>query len=165
MKEIRVMAAVAALGVLGVLGGIGGAGPVGASQGAVVVRGTQTPVLGQEGVYTMSGSLIGDWYTTSFEVLGFTPSGALRGAGTELFDGCYDANGNGSCGIGDPMGTMTFSFTYTGRFDVTTGALLHGRCHHPVTGGTGGFAGASGVLSFHDDPVTGCSSYKGNLRL
>ena len=98
-------------------------------------------------------------------MLGFTPSGALRGAGTELFVGCFDADGNGACDGEDPTGTMTFKFTYTGRFDTTTGALLHGRCHHPVTGGTDGFAGASGVLNFHDDPVTGCSSYQGNLRL
>lgn len=161
MKKIKVVAAVAALGVLASVGGVS---PVEASQGAVVVRGTQTPVVGDEGVYTMSGDLIGDWFTTSFDVLGFTPSGALRGAGTELFVGCFDADDSGACDGEDPSGAMTFKFTYTGRFDTTTGALLHGRCHHPVTGGTGGFAGASGVLSFHDDPVTGCSSYQGNLR-
>lgn len=163
MNKIKMVAAVAALGVLA---GVGGVSPVGASQGAVPVRGTQTPVPGgPEGTYTMSGDLIGDWSTTSFDVLGFTPSGALRGAGTELFDGCLNSNGNATCDDGEPTGTMTFSFTYTGRFDMTTGALLHGRCHHPVTGGTGGFAGASGVLNFHDDPATGCSSYQGNLRL
>jgi hypothetical protein len=161
MKKIKVVVAAAALGVLA---GVGGVNAVDASQGAVVVRGTQTPV-GNGFSYTMSGDLIGDWYTTSFDPLGFTPSGALRGAGTELFVGCFDANGNRACDGQDPSGTMTFEFTYTGRFDTTTGALLHGRCHHPVTGGTGGFAGASGVLSFHDDPVTGCSSYQGNLRL
>lgn len=161
MNKFSKMARVAALGVLG---GVGVVGPVEASQGAGVVSGTQTPVDPVTGTYTMSGDLIGDWYTTSFDVLGFTPSGAMRGAGTELFDGCYDADGSGACDGDDPTGTMTFSFTYTGRFDTTTGALRHGRCHHPVTGGTGGFAGVSGVLSFHDDPVTGCSSYKGNLR-
>jgi hypothetical protein len=162
MKKIKVIAAVAALGVLASVSGVS---PVGASQGAVAVSGTQTPVPGgPEGTYTMSGDLIGDWYTTSFDVLGFTPSGALRGAGTELFVGCFDADDNGACDGQDPTGTMTFKFTYTGRFDTTTGALLHGRCHHPVTGGTGGFVGASGLLNFHDDPVTGWSSYEGNLR-
>ncbi len=165
MKKIKVVAAVAALGVLA---GVSGVSPVGASQGAVVVRGTQTPVLGgPEGTYTMSGDLIGDWSTLSFKGVEPTPSGAVRGAGTELFDGCFDANGNGACDGQDPTGTMTFSFTYTGRYDTTTEpwTLLHGRCHHPVTGGTGGFAGASGVLNFHDDPATGCSSYQGTLRL
>jgi hypothetical protein len=161
VKKIKLVAAAAALLVLGSVGGVNA---VEASQGAVVVRGTQTPV-GDGHSYTMSGDLIGDWYTTSFDELGFTPSGALRGAGTELFVGCFDANGNGACDSQDPTGTMTFNFTYTGRFDTTTEALLHGRCHHPVTGGTDGFAGASGVLNFHDDPVTGCSSYQGNLRL
>ena len=148
-----------------VVGVFGALSPASASSGAVAVSGLQTPVDVANGVYRMSGDLIGDWSTTSFNVLGFTPSGALRGAGTELFDGCYDADGSGACDGADPTGTMTFSFTYTGRFDTATGALLHGRCHHPITGGTAGFAAASGVLNFHDDPVTGCSAYKGNLRL
>jgi hypothetical protein len=161
MRKIKQVTAVAALGVLASVGAVSA---VEASQGAVVVNGTQSPVDAANGVYEMSGDLIGDWYTTSFDVLGFTPSGALRGAGTELFVGCFDADGNGACDGQDPTGAMTFEFTYTGRFDTSTGALLHGRCHHPVTGGTGGFAGASGVLSFHDDPVTGCSDYQGNLR-
>jgi len=164
MKKITVMAAVAALGVLG---GVGIVGPVGASQGAVVVRGTQTPVSStplDPNDYTMTGGLNGGWVQTSFVLLGLTPSGGVRGSGTEVFTGCYDADGNGACGAGDPTGTINFSFTYTGRFDMSTGALLHGRCHHPVTGGTGDFAHVSGVLSFHDDPVTGCSSYTGNLR-
>ena len=89
MKKIKLVAAAAALLVLGSVGGVN---PVEASQGAVVVRGTQTPV-GDGHSYTMSGDLIGDWNTTSFHELGFTPSGALRGAGTELFVGCFDANG------------------------------------------------------------------------
>lgn len=159
MKKITAMAAVAAIGVFGSFGAAG------ASNGAVALSGTQTPVDPANGVYRMDGDLMGDWYTTSFNVVGFTPSGALRGTGTELFVGCYDADGSGACDGADPAGTMTFSFTYTGRFDMATGALQHGRCHHPITGGTAGFANASGVLNFHDDPVTGCSSYKGNIRL
>ncbi len=160
MEKNKMVAAVAALGVLA---GVSQVNPVGASQGAVVVSGTQTPV-GNGFAFKMSGDLIGDWYMTAFHELGFTLSGALRGAGTELFVGCFDADGSGACDGQDPTGAMTFKFTYTGRFDTTTGVLLHGRCHHPVTGGTGDFAGASGVLNFHDDPVTGCSSYQGNLR-
>jgi hypothetical protein len=135
-----------------------------AAEGAVKVSGLQTPIDADAGTYAMTGDLIGMWYTTSFDLLGFTPSGALRGAGTELFVGCHDANGDAVCGTGDPAGTISFSFTYTGRISTTTGALLHGRCHHPITGGTGDFAGVSGVLNFHDDPATGCSAYKGNLR-
>ncbi len=161
MKKITVVAAVVALGVLG---GVGVGGPVGASQGAVVVRGTQTPVTGSPDHYTMTGGLIGDWVQTSFNLLGYTPSGAVRGSGTEVFTGCYNANGNLTCDDGEPAGSISFSFTYTGRFDPNFN-LLHGRCHHPVTGGTNDFANVSGVLSFHDDPVTGCSSYMGNLRL
>ena len=48
---------------------------------------------------------------------------------------------------------------------LATFAQEHGRCHHPITGGTGDFAGATGVLRFKDDPVAGCSYYSGHLTL
>jgi hypothetical protein len=130
--------------------------------GAVQVTGLQTPVESAPGTYTMTGGLIGMWYTTDFSLDGATPSGAVRASGTELFVGCHDADGDGTCGEDDPTGTIEFSFTYTGRFSAT--GLLHGRCHHPITGGMGDFTGVTGVLSFHDDPATGCSDYRGNLR-
>lgn len=138
----------------------GSAAPAGAD-GAVQVRGVQRP-LAEFGTYSMEGSLVGTWSTTGLEWVGDTPSGVVRLAGTELFDGCYDAGGDGTCDAGDPAGTIEFSFTYSGRFDPATGTLRHGRCHHPVTGGSGEFEGVSGVLTFHDDP-SGCSIYRGHL--
>lgn len=62
--------------------------------------------------------------------------------GTELFDGW----------LGSLHGTFTTTFEYTAKMagPWTTSAEIHGRCHHPVTGGTGDFAGASGEVSFRD---------------
>ena len=64
-----------------------------------------------------------------------------------------------------PAGTIDFSYTFTAKYDPTFTMELHGRCHHPVVGGTGDFAGVTGVLDFQDDPVTGCAYYRGHLDL
>ena len=77
------------------------------------------------------GDLIGFWWTTSFDLGVATRSGVVTGSGTERFDGCLDANGNGTCDPADPSGSLYLTFTYAAKFDPTTFALLHGRCHHP----------------------------------
>jgi len=118
-----------------------------------------------DGSYLMTGSLIGVWWTTGFYVKGYQVSGGVQGGGTEMFAGCLDADSSGACGSGDPTGTIDFEFTFSSKYDPTFTTLLHGRCHHPVTGGTGDFAGVSGVLDFTDDPATGCSYYRGHLDL
>ena len=41
------------------------------------------------------GDLIGYWWTTTFDLGVATKSGVVTGSGTERFDGCLDANGNG----------------------------------------------------------------------
>jgi hypothetical protein len=156
--RVAVVAGVLATIVAGV--GIGSSVEAGSG---VKVEGVQVPLDPNNGVYEMTGDLVGVWITTDF-VLGVeTPSGVVTGTGTELFIGCYDADGNATCGGEDPTGEITFSFQYSGRFDTASGALMHGRCHHPVTGGTGDFAEVSGELGFHDDP-SGCSFYKGHLN-
>jgi len=38
-----------------------------------------------------------------------------------------------------------------------------GRCQHSITGGTGGFAGLSGVINFKDDVDAGIFYYRGDL--
>ena len=111
------------------------------------------------------GDLIGFWWTTTFDVGVATRSGVLTGSGTERFAGCLDANGNGRCDGAEPTGSLYLTFRYSGRFDPATFALLHGRCHHPITRGTGGFAGATGVFQMRDDPETGCTYYRGHLTL
>lgn len=147
------------LGVIAVFGVGGLSSPASAGDGAKV-EGVQTPA-GPD-VYTMSGDLVGVWYTTSFNLGITTSSGVVTGTGTERFVGCYNADGDAVCDPGEPVGEIFFSFRYSGRFDLTTGAILHGRCQHPVTGGSGDFAAVSGQMTFHDDP-SGCSFYKGQL--
>jgi hypothetical protein len=56
--------------------------------------------------------------------------------GTEEFRGCLDRRRDGKCGAKDPSGTLSW-----------------GACWHPVTGGTGDFTGAQGVLTFVDSQV------------
>jgi len=96
---------------------------------------------GAVATFVMTGDLEGCWYLDEFEPRAATPSGFFVGAGRETFVGC----------IGSRCGTLTFSFVFIGQYDVT-GAEIRGACHHPITGGTGGLAGASGAINFVDDP-------------
>jgi hypothetical protein len=135
------------------------------TSGVMAVVDAGDPLDVTDDVTAVRGDLIGLWWTTTFELGVATPSGVVTGSGTERFDGCLDANGNGRCDAADPTGSLHLAFTYSGKFDPGTFALLHGRCHHPVTGGTGGFEGATGVIQMRDDPETGCTYYRGHLTL
>jgi hypothetical protein len=118
---------------------------------------------GAPSVLTMSGSLVGCWYLVDL-VDKFQDNGALQETGHELFVGCVDSGGDGSCS-GDPTGTLSFSFVFTGKFDPMTFEEIKGRCHHHVDEGTEGFAQASGVLNFKDVVEAGIATYNGNLKL
>jgi len=142
-----------------------------ASNGATVVQGIQTPVTSGPcydpaafGSYTMSGGLVGCWYTDTLVLTGVHPSGTVDLSGTEHFVGCLDLDGNGNCSADDPAGTFTTTFTFTGKYDAA-GNELHGRCHHPIVSGSGGFATVGGVIDFTDDVSTGCARYTGSIRL
>jgi hypothetical protein len=117
--------------------------------------------------FTMTGSLVGCWYEDGGTVTKdqFTASGIelFHFSGTEHFNGCLDVDGDGSCGAGDPSGTLEFVFTFTAQFDAATGAEIRGRCHHPIVGSSGDFAGATGVINFHDDVSNGTSPYMGHV--
>jgi len=114
-------------------------------------------------VFTMSGSLVGCWYVVDV-VDKFQDNGALQQTGHELFVGCVDSGGDGSCSS-DPSGTLSFSYVFTGKFDPVTFEEIKGRCHHHVDEGTDGFAQASGVINFKDDVEAGIATYNGNLKL
>jgi hypothetical protein len=140
--------------------------------GATVVRGVQSPPVTSgpcfdAGVivsYTMTGGLIGCWYVDTFVLTGAQPSGTIQASGTEHFVGCLDLGGDGTCGVGDPAGTFSTTFTFTAKYDAA-GNEIHGRCHHPIISGTGGFAGVTGVIEFTDDVTTGTSDYTGTIGL
>jgi hypothetical protein len=127
------------------------------------VSGKQTVVDEAAGTYKMQGGLIGDWAITSFTEIAKAP--LFKAKGTELFVGCLDVRRDGSC-KGDPAGRLRFSFRYWAQFDAQ-GGLVWGSCVHPITGGTGAFAGATGVLAMVDSPTAqGVStSYIGHVTL
>jgi hypothetical protein len=100
--------------------------------------------------YTVTGTLTGCWYIDEWTIHNETPSGAIRASGTEQFIGCLDAR----CG--------RFWTTYTFTYKVVDGVEDHGRCHHPIVGGDGDFAGVTGVIQMHDLP-NGCAVYNGHL--
>jgi hypothetical protein len=117
--------------------------------GATYVSGKQEVVSAKKGTFKMAGGLIGSWAITSFKVLKTKP--VLKAKGTESFNGCMDLGHDGSC-TGDPSGTMDFTFNYWAK--VTGDDRLQlGTCAHPVVGGTGAFAGATGFLMMVDTPI------------
>ena len=101
--------------------------------------------------YTVAGNLTGCWYIDEWTIRNETPSGAIQASGTELFSGCLD---------GDRCGHFWTTYTFT--YKVVDGVETHGRCHHPIVGGDGGFVGVSGMLQMHDLP-NGCAVYSGHL--
>ncbi len=103
----------------------------------------------------LTGSLHGCWYTyvSSFK---FNRSGTYQETGTEIFVGCQ----NGTCG------TFETTYTFTAKYvDDTFAEEIHGRCHHPIVSGTGGFAGATGVILFKDDVVNLKFNMRGHISL
>src|SRR4051812_13802259 len=154
-----------ALGVIAAAGAALAVASPAHAAGSIQISGTQTVVDENAGTFKMHGSLVGDWAITAFDVLDTSPR--LHAKGTEKFSGCLDRRRDGSC-KGDPTGTLTFTIDYSALFDPPGSQnLVWGACMHPVTGGTGAFAGARGVIVMADTPsANGVStSYIGNLTL
>jgi hypothetical protein len=113
---------------------------------------------------TMTGSLIGCWYTDTFNQLKSEPSGEILALGTENFVGCLDADRNGRCAPGGPHETFAFIYAFEGKF-YKAGKEIRGQCQHPIVSGTGDFKGAGGRLNFKDHVATGTSAYRGKISL
>jgi hypothetical protein len=135
--------------------------PVAASAGTTQIDGVQVFDAGNVcpeqslGTFTMTGSLVGCWYTDTLQAK-VNPSGTVQASGTEHFVGCLN---------GTICGSFSTTFTFTGKYEgPPTFAEIHGRCHHPIVSGTGGFAQATGVVDFKDDVSTpGLSYYRGHI--
>jgi hypothetical protein len=134
--------------------------PTGAvyAAGATVVHGVMYPdnngACTEPAAFTavVTGSLTGCWYGDTITFDHANANGNIVARGTEHFVGC----------LGSGCGTFTTTFTFTAKYDGDTEE--HGRCHHPITGGTGAFAGASGVINMHDEP-DGCVDYQGTISV
>lgn len=141
------------------------AGPslgAGSANAPIRVTGTQTEVDQAKGKFLMHGSLVGPWQITSFKPIYYSPT-QYAASGTELFSGCLDSNRNGACDAGEPDGTLRFSAKFWGEMNPTTKKETRGGCFHAVTGGTGDFAKAEGVLTMIDTPAK--TTYRGELQL
>jgi hypothetical protein len=104
------------------------------------------------GAWDVSGSLVGCWYVDTYVVENESNAGGFVASGTETFSGC----------LGSRCGHIFTTYKFTARYEGDT--ETHGRCHHPIVGGDGGFEGVSGVIEMKDLP-NGCSTYKGHLTL
>ena len=129
----------------------------------IKVTGTQTTVDFAHGKFQMRGSLVGAWQVTGGSSKYLTTSAQLA-TGTVLFTGCLDSNRNKACETGEPKGTLRLAYTFAAEFDPAKKAFLRGSSIDTVLGGTGGFAGAKGMLTFVHG-ATGVSPYRGELRL
>jgi hypothetical protein len=131
----------------------------------VEVSGTQVTVDPATGASEMHGSLVGSWVFTKFTPR-YASASQFVATAKELFTGCLDSNTNGACDKKEPAGTLRFTMMYWATFDPASGALVHGQCVHPVTGGTGSFRKAAGVI-FMDDVPNGTevvTTYKGTIE-
>jgi hypothetical protein len=133
-----------------------------AGQGTMQVNGIQTSVgsgpcwdPGALASFTMDGDLSGCWYADDLTCQ-VHPSGTVQCTGHEHFVGS----------VGGKSGTLYFGIDFSGKYDgAPTYAEIHGRCHHPILGGDGELAGATGMLNFKDDVTTGLSPYTGHISL
>ena len=136
-----------------------------ATANAMYVSGQQKLVNERAGKFKMKGDLLGKWKITKFKQTHNAP--VFKGKGTEKFNGCIDLNGDRACD-GDPSGVMKFRFRYWGSFN-DDGSINLGACAHPVVGGKGSFAGASGFLMMVDRPKKGKpfvkTHYEGEIDL
>jgi hypothetical protein len=160
MLRTIVLAITAALGAAAIV-----ASASGAPAAAVKIKGTQTIVDEDKGLFQMHGSLVGRWVLTSFK-LHYADGTDLAISGTERFRGCHDLDASGTCDAGEPSGTLRFTFIYWATLDPKTEKLVKGQCVHPVTGGTGAFAKAKGVIHMVDRPTASGvrTTYTGTLE-
>jgi hypothetical protein len=100
------------------------------------------------------GGLLGAW---QFQTGTLDPASVppiFHSTGTEKFYGCLNLNHDGSC-YKEPSGTLSFSYEAWIKSlpPYNEDSEVWGACYHPITGGTGAFTGADGVLTMVDAPT------------
>ena len=167
------IAASIALGCAAVLSVPPPAAAAGAAGTSVRVQGVQLPVKPELGLSRMQSDpghagLVGEWTTEPLNQLPLPPW--YFETGRERFDGCLDLNGDNSC-TDEPTGRLFFDYAAWVRFDPTVVVPpfreLSGGCVHPITGGTGAFDGATGLLTMRDRLVDNKirTTYRGTVTL
>jgi hypothetical protein len=134
--------------------------------GPITLKGHQIAVDEANGLYTMTGSLVGKWDVDTYHPLFEGKDGQLVATGKETFIGCHDLDGSGACDAGEPDGRLRFLYVYWATFEPKTHALVRGECMHPIVGGTGGFVGAKGFVHMWDRPAgkTVVTTYTGSIQ-
>ena len=139
----------------------------------VQVRGRQFPVDAEQGRYSMLGDLIGHWTVRSAPgSSGYSipeaPWTRVQ-TGHERFVGCLDRNYSQRCDTDEPSGALSFNYALWMQYDPDFGWLIKGKCLHSITGGSGDFTGARGVLLMYRGPAGRGeevnSIYKGEIAL
>ena len=115
---------------------------------------------GQTSIATLSleGAFEGCLYTDTIKQARFSDDGVYTERGTETIAGCWDSP------EGEKCGTLSTTYEFIAVFDVD-GNQLSGGCTHPIVGGTGDLAGASGILVFADDVEAGTADFRGVINL
>jgi hypothetical protein len=136
----------------------------------VHVEGRLLPVEGSEGVYRVTGGLVGTYKVMSERVINawtYWTTQIRSMEGTEVITGCVDQNLNGKCEPREPSGELKLTFTRVASFDTATGRLIESNCIHPVSSSTGRFAG--GLLRMRDLPIGDGdqihSTYQGEVQV
>ena len=106
----------------------------------------------------LEGSFDGCLYTDEITQAKFRPDGVYIEHGFETIVGCLDTPAGQKCG------TLQTSYEYVATFDAE-GTQLTGGCTHPIIGGSGDFAGASGIIVFRDDLAAGTADFRGVIEL
>jgi hypothetical protein len=100
------------------------------------------------------GGLLGAWQIQSGALDPASVPPIFHFTGTEKFYGCLNLNHDGYCHK-EPSGTLSFNFdTWVKSVPpYDEDSEVWGSCYHPITGGTGDFKGADGVLTMVDTPT------------
>lgn len=157
--------------------------PSTASRATRALTSTQTSasiqfVRGYSVLDQMQGSLVGTWTTvvdwSSFQY--HQASGVMTFQVSEEFTGTVNKVGSGNDKLffkgyvvqrfkpGTPLGSGDPTNPQPGTTDDAS-MWIGGSCLHPITGGTGAFQGASGVIYFRDIHYFYDSNYWGIIRL
>lgn len=114
---------------------------------------------GQSSLITieLTGSLEGCLYTTEITDYVILEDGTYEEYGFETVVACLN---------GEICGSFDTSYVFRATFS-DTGEQLTGGCKHPILAGTGtdALAGATGIIEFRDNLVTGEVYYKGFVGL